>query len=71
MSSQTYYLEWIFRFGLMVIGVLLPVVLMILLAVWLINKQRRDDLIIQRLVQIHRTLEDLRERVGQTFGGKQ
>jgi len=71
MFSQSNYLEWIFGFGLMVIGVLLPVVLMILLAVWLINKQRRDDVIIQRLVQIHRTLEDLRERVGQAFGRRQ
>jgi chromate transport protein ChrA len=57
---------WIIGFALTAAGILVPIVLAILLAVWLINKKRRDDLMIERLVQIKQTLEEVRDRLGRS-----
>lgn len=44
-------------------GIVMPIILVILLTVWLINKKRRDNLMIERLVQIKQTLDEIRERM--------
>jgi len=59
--------EWIVGFALMAAGILVPIILCVLLAIWLINKKRRDEMVIERLVEIKQTLEEMRDHLGHVF----
>ncbi|KPL10502.1 hypothetical protein AMJ85_05640 [candidate division BRC1 bacterium SM23_51] len=54
--------EIVIVFALWAAGLLVPIVLVVLLAVWLINKKRRDNMVIERLIEIRQVLEDIRGR---------
>jgi hypothetical protein len=70
-SPWRYFPEWIVVLGISAASVLVPIVLAVLLTIWLINKKRRDDLMIQRLIEIKQTLEGVREALERRFGGKE
>lgn len=44
-------------------GILLPIILIVLLAIWLVNKKRRDQMMIERLISIKQTLDEIREQL--------
>ena len=45
------------------IGVLVPLVLVTLLFLWLVRKKRRDEMLIEQLIAIKQTLDEIREKL--------
>jgi len=49
--------------GISTLGFIIPLVGVILLAIWLINKRRRDELVITLLSEIRQRLDEIRDHL--------
>ena len=47
------------------LSIVIPLVLVILLIVWLVNKKKRDEIVLEHLVQIKEHLDSVRDRLAE------